>query len=331
MSSHTHFNSMSRVHVEAGFGQGGSTPHVSRWTRRGALSLIAAAALLPSIGDAQADSELVRRGTADKKAGDNYELYHQAVGAVLPWAGYVSRIALNDSIMRTISAGAIDRDKYLTLKGGAEYLPAVCLEALDRASNAPLHLTTANASQYVDLLWPVGLSNHLLANETGSIAGPDVNNFASTGGWNLGQAETGGQYFNKYAIIDLTADQQELAVRIAKSTFRPCCDNSTFFQDCNHGSALFAVLQLGASQGLDEDALYREALAFNSFWFPDTYVATALFFKAIHEVEWLDVDPKVIAGQDYSTASGWDRNVWRPLQARPDLLPPPTNNVNCGA
>ena len=331
MTSYTHLHGAPHAHGKARHVPGGSPSHVSRWTRRGALGLIAAAALLPSMEDAQADSRLLRRGTDDKKAGDNYELYHQAVGAVLPWAGYVSRVALKDSIMRTISAGAIDRDKYLTLKGGAEYLPAECLGALDRASDAPLHLTTANASEYVDLLWPVGLANHLLANETGSIAGPDVDNFASTGGWNLGQAETGGQYFNKHAIIDLTADQQELAVRVAKSTFRPCCDNPTFFQDCNHGSALFAVLQLGASQGLDEDALYREALAFNSFWFPDTYVATALFFKAMHQVAWSDVDPKMVAGHQYSTASGWDENVWQPLQARPDLLPPPTNNVNCGA
>ena len=285
--------------------------------------------MLPSIGSAHAGATLVRRGA--NKSADDYQLYHDAVATVLPWAGHLSRVSLKDSIMRTISAGAIDRDKYLALKGGAEYLPAECLAALDRASAEAIHLTTANASEYVDLLWPVGLANHLGANETGSIAGPDVDTFASTGGWNLGRAESGGEYFNRHDIIDLTADQQEIAVRVAKSTFRPCCDNSTFFQDCNHGSALFAVLQLGAAQGLDEAALYREALAFNSFWFPDTYVATALLFKAVHDVDWADVDPRAIMGADYSTASGWDQNVWQPLQAHPDLLPPPSNNVNCGA
>lgn len=295
----------------------------SLWTRRGALGLIAAAAVLPPVE--------AKAAVWPGRWADPYQAYHEAVAAVLPWAGHSCRVALGDSIMRTISAGAIDRDKYLSLKGGAEYLPAECLAALDRATEDPIHLTIANAAQYVDLLWPVGLANHLPANDVGSIGGPDVDTYASTGGWNLGRAETGGQYFNKHTIIDLTTDEQDLAVRLAKTTFRPCCDNSTFLQDCNHGSALFAVLQLGASQGLDEDALYREALAFNSFWFADTYVATALFFKAIHEIAWADVDPKVIMGPDYSTASGWYQNVWQPLQEHPDLMPPPSNNVNCGA
>ena len=331
MTIHNPSHSSQDARVGTAFERRGSPSDMSRWTRRGALALIAAAALLPAIGDARAAARLVRRGATDENANGNYELYHEAVATVLPWAGHSCRVALKDSIMRTISAGVIDRDKYLALKGGAEYLPVDCLAALTRASDATIHLTTSNAAEYVDLLWPVGLANHLPANESGSLAGPDVDAFASTGGWNLGHAETGGQYFNKHAIVDLTADEQELAVRVAKATFRPCCDNSTFFQDCNHGSALFAVLQLGAAQGLDEDALYREALAFNSFWFPDTYVATALFFKAIRHVDWADVDPEVVMGQDYSTASGWDQNIWQPLQAHPDLMPPPTNNVNCGA
>jgi hypothetical protein len=331
MTSHNHSDSAYSAHNGTMRGQRGSPSRVSGWTRRGALGLIAAAVLLPSIGSALAGARLVRKGAADENPDGNYEPYRQAVATVLPWAGHLCRIALKDSVVRTISEGVIDRDKYLALKGGADYLPADCLAALNAASDNTIRLTTTNASEYVDLLWPVGLANHLSDNENGSLAGPDVDNFASTGGWNLGHAETGGEYFNKYAIVDLTADAQELAVRVAKATFRPCCDNSTFFQDCNHGSALFAVLQLGASQGLDEDALYREALAFNSFWFPDTYIATALLFKALHQVDWVDVDPKLVMGPDYSTASGWDQNVWQPLQEHPDLLPPPTNNVNCGA
>lgn len=282
-------------------------------------------------GEAQAGAGPVRRGAQDAGIQPNYELYYAAIGAVLPWAGHFSAISLKDSVMRTIAAGAIDREKYLAFKGGAEYMPADCYAALSRAPDKSIHLTNTNASGYVDLLWPVGLSNHLPANESGSIARPDVDNFASTGGWNLGRAETGGVYFNKHSIVDLTLEQQDLAVRVAKTTFRSCCDNSTFFQDCNHGSALFAVLQLGASQGLDEDALYREALAFNSYWFPDTYIATALYLKAIHGVDWQSVDPKEIMGPDYSTASGWAQNVWQALRERPDLFPPPSNNVNCGS
>ena len=331
MTSHDHLHRAPVRTAEARPVPGENPRHVSRWTTRRSRPdrRRGAAAFDQRMPEPIASSSVEEPPT--RALPTTMNSIHQAVAAVLPWAGHLCRVALKDSIMRTIAAGAIDRDKYLALKGGADYLPADCLAALNRASDDTIHLTTTNAAEYVDLLWPVGLANHLAANESGSIAGPDVDTYASTGGWNLGRAETGGQYFNKHAIIDLTDDQQELAVRVAKSTFRPCCDNSTFFQDCNHGSALFAVLQLGASQGLDEEALYREALAFNSFWFPDTYIATALLFKAIRHVDWADVDPKVITGQDYSTASGWDKNVWQPLQAHPDLLPPPTNNVNCGA
>lgn len=327
LHNHDHHTSQ---HLRAGaalqWWGGASLPSASRLTRRSVLGAIAAAALLPPVEQARAATSVWPTNWADP-----YRAYHEAVATVLPWAGHSCRVALKDSIIRTIAAGVIDRDKYLSLKGGAEYLPAECLAALDRATDDPIHLTAANAAQYVDLLWPVGLANHLAASDVGSIGGPDVDTYASTGGWNLGRAATGGQYFNNHAIIDLTPAQQELAVRVAKTTFRPCCDNSTFLQDCNHGSALFAVLQLGAAQGLDEGALYREAMAFNSFWFPDTYIAAALFFKAVRHVDWADLDPTEIMGADYSTASGWYQNVWQPLQAHPDLMPPPSNNVNCGA
>ena len=41
-----------------------------------------------------------------------------------------------------------------------------------------------------------------------------------------------------------------MVISIAKNAYRSCCDNSTFFQDCNHGWALLGLLQLGAGQGL---------------------------------------------------------------------------------
>ncbi len=299
------------------------------WTRRAALGLLAGGALASPFA-ATAGAFANQRDPQGRSPPD-YRLYREAVGAVLPWAGHVSRIALKDSIVRLISAGVIDRDKYLSFKGGAENFSSAWLAMLDRPSNDPIHLTSANAAEFVDLLWPVGLANHLDANNEGSIGGPDVDGLASTGGWGLGRADTGGQYFNTHAIVDLSDEQAELAVRIAKAAFRPCCDNSTFFQDCNHGSALYAALQLGASQGLDEDALYREALAFNSFWFPGTYVVTALYFKAVKKTEWRDVDPKLVMAEKFSTASGWANNVAMPMRAYPDLLPPPSDAVNCGA
>src|SRR3546814_19376416 len=89
--------------------------------------------------------------------------------------------------------------------------------------------------------------------------GDSLYNFASTGGWTLGKEQNGGAYFNKFRIVELTPEQVALVTQVAKSTYRPCCNNSTFFQDCNHGSALLGLLHLGASQGLTENELYQAA------------------------------------------------------------------------
>ncbi|MBI2319782.1 MAG: hypothetical protein HYU75_22980 [Betaproteobacteria bacterium] len=134
-------------------------------------------------------------------------------------------------------------------------------------------------------------------------------NYASTGGWNLGKEANGGAYFNRFSIVPLTAHQEALVVKVARHSFRPCCGNSTFFQDCNHGSALLGLLALGAAQGLSETELYREALAFNAFWFPNNYVHTALYFKAVRKIQWHDVDARRVMGADFSSASGWKKNV----------------------
>jgi hypothetical protein len=96
-------------------------------------------------------------------------------------------------------------------------------------------------------------------NKTSPVNGVSLFNLPSTGGWTLGKEENGGAYFNEFRIVELTPEQEALVTRIAKNTYRPCCNNSTFFQDCNHGSALLGLLELGASQGLTADELYQEA------------------------------------------------------------------------
>lgn len=171
----------------------------------------------------------------------------------------------------------------------------------------------------------------MAAHAESPLNGDSLYNFASTGGWTLGREENGGAYFAKFPIVDLTSEQETLVVRLAQSIYRPCCNNSTLFQDCNHGSALLGVLELGASQGLNEDELYREALAFNSFWFPDYYVRTALFFKVVKKTEWSDIDPRIILGFDYSAGGPWQQNVAARLEAYPDLIPlEPDGAAGCG-
>lgn len=300
-------------------------------TRRSVGGFLAALVLLPWIDRALADPSSDSKPPPAPASGKTYPLFDEAVANVVPQSGYQSRIALGDSVIRLVRHGVIDRGKFLALYQGAQQMPPEISNILNAPFDGPIFLTTENAGTYVNLLWPIGLANRLKANKRSPmlIGGP-VSSFASTGGWTLGRNPDGGAYFNKYRIVDITRDAAALAVRVAESTFRPCCNNSTFFQDCNHGSALFAVLQLGAAQGLQEDELYKEALAFNSFWFPDYYVRTALYFKVVRKTEWRDVDPKTVMGSDFSAAGPWQTNVQGRLQTIPDLIPESQGGANCG-
>ena len=93
-------------------------------------------------------------------------------------------------------------------------------------------------------------------------------NFASTGGWTLAQGDVMNHY-SMHSFITLTPEQQVLVEKISKEIFRPCCNNSTYFPDCNHGMAMLGLLELMASQGTSEAEMYKIAKEVNSYWFPE--------------------------------------------------------------
>ncbi|MGV8838853.1 MAG: hypothetical protein ACWA6X_00970 [Bauldia sp.] len=283
--------------------------------------LLASAALLP---EAHAAPGLLAR------PGARYSVYDEALSQVLPDDGFQSRIALGDSIPKLVEAGVIDAERYLALYSIDGPAPADLAQVLTKPADVPMGLTRANAPYLVNLLWPVGLSTFMRGNFSSPLNGQARDSFASTRGWTLGRNINGGTYFNRFPIVDLDFEQEALVVKVAQATYRPCCDNSTFFQDCNHGSALLGLLQLGSSQGLTEDELFSEALAFNSFWFPDNYVMTALYFEVFEKTNWADVDPRQVMAANFSSGSGWESNVARPLSTVPDLLPPAGGAINCG-
>ena len=304
-------------------------------SRRRFSAILLSAAGLPFVNWRDFDKLILRdqgdAGAPQLPTFSYYPLYDAAVAAVVPAKGFQSKIALRDSILRLVQHEVIDRGKFFAFYGMGGPLPKEFGDVLSQASDREILLTTTNSTYYVNLLWPVGLATHMAANADSPLNGTSLYNFASTGGWTLGREQNGGAYFNKFPIVRLTKEEEARVALIAKSTYRPCCNNSTFFQDCNHGSALLGLLQLGASQGLSEKELYREALAFNSFWFPDTYVRTALFFKLVKKTEWADVDPQVVAGFDYSAGGPWQQNVAAQVETMPGLLPPaPGAGAGCG-
>ncbi|KUM25613.1 hypothetical protein AU467_25960 [Mesorhizobium loti] len=327
-----------RYCADTGKGFGGSAQTAGHdaagLDRRAFAAFLATAALLPwigrGIGRASADplrDSLPSPGLVPEK---KYPLFDEATASAVPPAGYQSRIALQDSIIRLIRNGVIDPAKFRALQQPFGTEQDGLADVFGKPSDAPIFLTSGNAADFVNLLWPVGLANHMEGNRESRLFSPTLPTFASTAGWTLGRQEQGSVYFNRFPIVDLTPPQEALAIRVATATFRPCCNNSTFFQDCNHGSALLGVLQLGASQGLQEEDLYREALAFNSFWFSDYYIRTALYFKVVRKVEWRDVDPKVVMSSEFSALGPWQQNVQALLETIPNLIPEPGGGANCG-
>jgi len=260
---------------------------------------------------------------------DAARLHEHAIAQVVPAGGYQSRVVLGDSMVKLAREGVIDTKKFDALYAPRGGVPEELRGILTMSSHAPMLLTAKNAQLYVNILWALGLANRMEANNTSPLNGSSRFNFASTGGWTLGREANGGNYFNKFLIVALSPQQEALVTRVAQHSFRPCCDNSTFFQDCNHGSALLGLLALGASQGLNEEELFREAVAFNSFWFPHQYAHIALYFKVVKGVAWRDVDPRVVMSAELSSGSGWQKNVAQALQAR-GLLPQ-QGGSNCSA
>ena len=257
---------------------------------------------------------------AAEPSSDAARLYHELAAQVVPADGYQSRVALADSVVALTRAGVIDREKIESIyaQGGGD--PGELTYILDQPSRRTIHITSGNARLYVNLLWPVGLANRMASNSASILNGPSRARFASTGGWTLG-TKHGASYFNAFPIVELNVRQEALVLKVAQRSFRPCCNNSTFHQDCNHGSALLGLLALGASQGLSEDDLYREALAFNSFWFPEHYTHIALYFKLVDGIEWRDVDARAALGPTFSSGSGMQAKVARELQIRGLLSP----------
>ncbi len=210
-------------------------------------------------------------------------------------------------------------------------LPAWVEHLFVAPSASPIVFSVENAPYLLHLLWPLGLSMRAGFNQHSPIRTVRLPSFASTAGWTLGRASNGYVYFNQVDAVRLTHAQEATALEVATTTFRPCCDNSTFFQDCNHGSARLGLIELGASQGASLDHLYRVAQVANSFWFPSQYAMTAMYFTYFRQQPWRTVSPRCALGPNYSSASGWQRNVADALAQKKASGPPPQQaSASCG-
>jgi hypothetical protein len=232
---------------------------------------------------------------------------------VLPVDGVVLPVRWGDLGTKLVEAGVIDREKFEQLYSSHARLPArqggltAEMEAmLVGENNGNIKITAENSGVILNLLWALGLGSKNEILETGPMTNKNYGgaaNFASTGGWTLAKGNAMDHY-SRHIFFALTPGQQALVDKVSRGIYRPCCGNSTYFPDCNHGMAMLGLLELMASQGVSEPDMYKAALAVNSYWFPDTYLTIATYMKN-KGVEWKDVNPQEMLGANYSSGQGY--------------------------
>lgn len=226
--------------------------------------------------------------------------------AVLPSSGVVLPVKWGDLGSKLVRAGAIDSQKFKALYTKQGAFPKEYATLLSENSEGNLTMTNENAGYILNLFWALGLANQNSILDSGEMVNPQyggAQNFASTGGWTIAQGDAM-EHYSKHKFVVLTAEQQALVDKMSRLIYRPCCNNSTHFPDCNHGMAMLGFLELMASQGVSEADMYNAALAVNSYWFPDNYLTIATYMQS-KGIEWNKVDAKEILGINYSSASGY--------------------------
>ncbi len=225
---------------------------------------------------------------------------------IIPSAGVALPIKWGDLGAQMVKNGTIDFQKLQEIYAGRGGMGAEMKALLQKSDNGSITMTSQNSGEILNLLWAFGLANKNPVLENGPMQDPQyggAGRFASTGGWTIAVGDPMSHY-SAHQMITLTADQQALVESVSKNIYRPCCGNSVYFPDCNHGMAMLGLLELMASQGATEDQMYKVALAVNSYWFPDTYLTIAQYMQN-NGIDWNSISPKSILGANYSSAQGY--------------------------
>lgn len=238
---------------------------------------------------------------------------------LFPKEGVELPVTWGDLGQKLIENGVIDKDEFEGLyaqRGGMGDYERNLVYGTDDDN---LLITEENAGFLLNIFWALGLANKNPVLDNGPMVDErygGAGNFASTGGWSLSSGDSM-DYYSKYDFIVLTAEQQALVEKVSQNIFRPCCDNSTYFPDCNHGMAMLGFLELMASQGAAEEEMYAAALQLNAYWFPATYLTIGEYLEKIDK-SWDDLSPKEILGFDYSSSSGFRKilSTVNPVQSK---------------
>ncbi len=245
---------------------------------------------------------------------------------VLPQNGYRTSLKWKDLGKKLVEAGAIDKEKFeASVVGDAD--GKADMKYMDSTSEDNIEISEKNSHFVVNFFWALGLLNKSKVLDEGPMktGNTPTENFASTAGWTLG-TKPAMELYSSQEIIPLNPFQQDLVKKIAENVFRSCCGNSTAFPDCNHGMAALGYIEWAVYNGLSEDQIYKDLLAFNSFWFPQNYVEMAVYFEK-QGIKWKDVNPKVALSRDYASAQGAAR-IKQSIQNLPGIQ---SQGGGCGA
>ncbi len=252
----------------------------------------------------------------------------RAIDAVLPLRPVATGLDIGPAVARLVDAGAIDRDTFVMVHEKRGPVPQWVSQTL-RGESTELSFSLETAPYNLNLLWPVGLATKAAFNEDSPLNGDDLPNFASTGGWVLGREPNGAAYFNAVETVTLTPGQSDMVRRLAENVFRPCCGNSAYFQDCNHGSAMLGLMELAAAQGSSEAEILQLAKTANGFWYPQQYVEIALYFDLVEDLSWRKVPAERVLSAEFSSIGGYMENVG-PALAGQGLMPDQRRSSGAG-
>lgn len=225
---------------------------------------------------------------------------------VNPPEGVTLPVAFGTLGPRLIAAGAIDRAAFeqLYAQSGRPFT-AEQLTLLTDGSDRLIVIRKDNAQFLLNLLWATGLANRNDVLTDGPMmkdGKAKVVGFASTGGWTLASKPIPDLYA-AVPLISLNREQQARLEEVARAVYRPCCDNSTYFPDCNHGMAMLGLLEIMAARDASVDEMFAAAKTVNAFWFPQQTIQLATMLKQAKNVDFGAADARLVVGE-LSSASG---------------------------
>lgn len=271
-------------------------------------------------------------GMAEQVAARNEQEMAKLMKETNPPDGYSIEISYGDIGPQLIAAGAFALEDFVSVYQRANKpLSEEQKTILEKGSDTKIVFNSQNAYFLLNLFWAFGLTNQNTVLDEGPMmrnGKTGVVNFASTGGWNLA-AKPVGELYSSTAIVKLTAEQQERMEEVAKTVYRPCCDNPTHFPDCNHGMAMLGLLELMAFNDASIEEMFEAAKYANAYWYPNQILELALYFQAKEKVSFSEVEASELVSQPYSSASGF-RNVHQWLTSNGTLPQAPGGGSSCG-